>query len=159
MWFGAAGLLVALRGVLEFADPVYYDPTTILDYSAAVLSSLAWLVLALALVLWWRLKPIGAGSFLLLLAAVGLTTSSVGNFLEDVVDVGVGEALFTCGGMIGAGSMLVGGLALLLVGESRWLGVFMLGFVAGSIFPDDGGELLSGASLMALGYWLRRQSR
>jgi hypothetical protein len=156
-WCLAAGSLVALRGALEFANPAYYDPTTLFDYSAAVLSSLAWLVLAVALALWWRARPIGVVSFLLLLAAAGLAVSSAGNFLEDVLDVAVGDALFTYGGMVGAGSMLATGLALIPANESRWPALFVLGFVAGSTFPDNGGEILSGASLLALGYWLRRQ--
>ena len=158
MWFLAAGSLVALRGALEFADPVYYDPTTFFDYSAAVLSSVAWLVLAVALVLWWRMKPIGGASVLLLLAAAGLTVSSVGNVLEDVLDVGLGDALFTYGGLVGAVAMLAAGLALLPAGDSQWPVMFVLGFVAGSTFPDSGGELVSGAFLVALGIWLRQQS-
>ena len=85
--------------------------------------------------------------------------SAVGNFLEVVLDIPAGEALFTYGGLLSAASILLLGVILLILGGGRWAGVMLVMFVAGSAFPDDGGEFLSGAGLVLLGYWiLRRES-
>ncbi len=128
---------------------------TPLDYTAAIGSSVAWGVMAVALFLWWRMNANRRGAVFLLLAAVGVLVSSIGNLLEDVFDVGFGESLFSYGGMIGTISLMVASaVALLWWGQLRWSGLFLLGIIAGSIFPDDGGEFLIGASLIGFGIWL-----
>ncbi|HEY5652587.1 MAG TPA: hypothetical protein VIW46_14165 [Acidimicrobiia bacterium] len=155
-WFVLAGVLVAARAAIELAEPAYYDPETLLDFVAATLTSVAWLVTAVALARWWPAKPARGGSFLLLIAAIAVAVSAVGNFIEDVLGIPAGEALFTYGGMVGAVSILVLGVSLLSFGGGRWAGVLLLLFIAGSTFPDDGGEFLSGASLVVLGFWILR---
>lgn len=149
-------VLVTARAAIELAEPAYYDPETLLDYLAATLTSVAWLVTAVALARWWPAKPAGGGSSLLLIAATAVAVSAAGNFIEDVLGVPAGEALFTYGGMVGAVAILVLGAVLLFFGGGRWAGVMLLVFIAGSTFPDDGGEFLSGASLVVLGFWVLR---
>ena len=155
-WFVIAGGFVVARAVIELAEPVYYDPETLLDYAAATLSSTAWLATAVALARWWPAMPAKQASLLLLVAAVGIAASAVGDFLEDVVDVALGEPLFTVGGVLSAVSILITGVVLLVLRGARWPGVLLLMFVTGSTFPDDGGEFLSGASLILLGYVIHR---
>ena len=153
--FAVAGVLTVGRAVIELAEPAYYNPVTLLDYTAAIGSSVAWGAMAVALFLWWRVTARRQWAIFLLLAAVGVLVSSLGNLLEDVFDVGFGEFLFSYGGMMGAISLMVAAVvALVWWGHVRWSGLFLLGIVAGSIFPDDGGEFLTGASLMGFGYWL-----
>ncbi len=156
-WFLAAGFLTVGRATIELTEPAYYDPVTALDYTAAIGSSLAWAAMAVALFFWWSVTPIRRGSFFLLLAAIGVMTSSVGNFLEDVARVGFGEFLFSYGGMTGAISLILAAVTALVARSSfRWSGLFLLGIIAGSIFPDNGGEFLVGASLIGFGTWLGR---
>jgi hypothetical protein len=155
--FGAAGLLTGGRAGIELADPAYYNPVTLLDYTAAIGSSVAWGAMAVALFLWWRITAKRRGAIFLLLAAAGVSVSSLGNLLEDVFDVGFGEFLFSYGGMIGAISLMAAAVvAFVGWGQLRRSGLFLLGVVAGSIFPDNGGEFLIGASLIGFGFWLWR---
>jgi len=157
VWLVVAGVLTAVRAALEFGEPAYFDPVTFLDYSAALLSSVAWAATAVAFFLWWRRSPLRRGSLLILLAAVGIAVSSVGNALEDVVGAEFGEVLFTLGGMTGAVATLAAAVVIITAGQTlRWTGVFLLLFIAGSVFPDDGGQWLSGLSLVALGWWILR---
>lgn len=155
----AAGLLTVGRAGIELAEPAYYDPVTPLDYTAAIGSTVAWGAMAIAVFLWWRITAKRLGAIFLVLAAVGVMVSSLGNLLEDVFDVGFGEFLFSYGGMIGAVSLMVAAVvAIVGWGRLRWSGLFLLGVIAGSIFPDDGGEFLTGASLIGFGFWLARIS-
>lgn len=157
VWFVVAGVLTSVRAGMEIGEPAYFDPVTLLDYSAAVLSSVAWAATAVALFLWWLRSPLRRGSLLVLLAAVGIAVSSVGNLLEDVIEVEFGEVLFSLGGMTGAVATLVAAVAIITADQKlRWSGVFMVLLIAGSVFPDDGGQWLSGFSLLAWGWWILR---
>ena len=160
IWFLAAGVLTSVRAAIELADPAYFRPVSVLDYTAVVVSSVAWGATAVALYFWWRHSPIRRGSTLALVAALGLAASSVGNLLEDAFSVDSGEWLFTYGGMTGAIAILALAVVVLSAPHPlRWSGIFLFAFVAGSTFPDDGGQWLSGLSLLVMGWWLwqRRQ--
>ncbi len=100
---------------MEMADPVYWNPSSLLDYSAAVLTTVGWVVTGVALVLWWRTTPILRGSLFLLVAGVATAVSGIGNLLEDVLDIEFGEVLFTYGGMIGAVAILLAAVSMLTV--------------------------------------------
>jgi len=90
-----------------------------------------------------------------LIAAVGTAISAVGNLLEDLFDIPLGGDLFSWGGMIGAIGLLVGAVLVLTVNDRlRRSGLFLAGFIAGGIFPDDRGQFLSGVALLGLGDWL-----
>ena len=157
MWFVGAGILVVVRAVMELAEPVYWNPSSPLDYSAAILTTVAWVVTGVAFILWWRTTPIRRGSLFLLVAGIGTAVSGIGNFLEDVLDLAVGEVLFTYGGEYGAYAVLLAAVSMLTVRHPlRWTALLLLAFLAGAIFPDSGGEFVSGASLIALGGWLLR---
>ena len=158
LWFVAAGALVLLRALIELAEPAYYAPVTLLDYTAAILTSVAWAATAVALFLWWRATPIRRGSFLLLVAAVTtLLGDSLGNLLEDVFDLEIGEWLFSNVGQVSLYALMAAGIVILTVrGTYRWTGLFLLLYIAGFTFPDDGGQFLSGISLLGLGYWITR---
>jgi len=153
--FIAAGVLVVIRAAIEWADPVYWNPSSLLDYSAAVLTTVTWIVTGIAFTLWWGTTPIRRGSLLLLVAGIGTAVSGIGNFLEDVLGLEFGELLFTYGGMIGALAILLAAVSMLTVRHPlRWTALLLLTFVGGGIFPDSGGQFVSGTSLVALGGWL-----
>ncbi len=158
LWFVAAGVLVLLRALIELAEPAYWSPESLLDYTAVILTSAASAVAAIALFLWWRATPIRRGSFLLLIAAIATAVGdSLGNLLEDVFDLEIGEWLFSNVGQVSLLALMAAGIAILTVrGTYRWTGLFLLLSIAGAVFPDDGGQFLSGVSLLGLGYWLFR---
>jgi hypothetical protein len=157
MWFLAAGVLLSIRGAIEFADPVYWNPSSALDYSAALLTTMASVVTGVAFVLWWRTTPIRRGSWLLPVAGVQEVVSGIGNFLEDILDMEFGAVLFELGGAIGSYALLAAAALILTVRNPlRWSALLLITYIAGFIFPDIGGEFLSGASLVALGLWLVR---
>lgn len=157
VWFVGAGILVVVRATIELAEPVYWNPSSALDYSAALLTTAAWVVTGVAFIVWWRTTPIRRGSLLLLVAGVGLAVEGIGNLLEDVFDLEIGDLLFTIGGMAGAVSVLLAAIFMLTVRNPlRWSGLLLFAFLAGGIFADSGGQFVSGASLMALGGWLLR---
>ena len=143
-----------LRALIELAEPAYWSPVSSLDYTAAILTSVAWAVTAMALFLWWRATPIRRGSFLLLIAAIATAVGdSLGNLLEDVFDLEIGEWLYLNVGQIGLYALMAAGIAILTVrGTYRWTGLFMLLSIVGVVV----GEFLSGVSLLGLGYWLFR---
>ncbi len=97
---------------------------------------------------------------MLLIGGLGTAVSGFGNLIEDVFAVEFGELLFDYGGMVGAISLVLGSVLVLTVKNSlRWAGLYLLAFVGGSVFPDDGGQFLSGASLLGLGSWALRSAR
>lgn len=154
-WFVAAGVLVTGRAAVELTSPSYWSPVSVLDYSAVAGTTIAWLVTAWAIVLLARTTQLKRARLALLIAAVGTAISAVGNLLEDMFDIPFGGDLFSWGGMIGAIGLLVGaGLVLSVNDRLRWSGLFLATFIAGGIFPDDGGQFLSGVALLGLGGWL-----
>lgn len=154
-WFILSGVLVAGRAVVELTEPVYWNPVSIIDYAAAILTTVAWVVTGVAFILWWQSKPARRVAVLLLVSGAGTAVSGVGNLLEDVFDIEFGEFLFTFGGMVGAIAILGAAILWLTVSDvMRWSGLFLVFFVAGSVFPDNGGQFLSALSLLALGLWL-----
>ena len=159
-WFGAAGVLVTVRAGLEIADPVYWEPVSPLDYAAVVLTTVGWVAAGWAVILLSRRPEMRRASLVLGVAGVGLVIEGLGNLLEDLFDLTWGGDLYSWGGIVGAVSLIVGcGLALTVRHPLRWSALFLLAFVAGGIFPDDGGLFVSGLSLIGLAYWLLTQQR
>jgi hypothetical protein len=159
VWFLVSGVLVLSRAVLELSEPVYWSPVTPLDFTAAVLTTVAWIATGVSFILWWQSIPIRRGALLLLVSGVGTAVSGIGNFIEDVLDHEWGGFLFSYGGLGGALAAILASLLILTVRHPlRWSGLVVLAFIAGGAFPDDGGQLLSGISLVGLGYWFVRYS-
>jgi hypothetical protein len=130
---------------------------SVLDYTAAILTTVAWAVTGVAFVLWWQAKLERRVAVLLLVAGFGTVVSGVGNLLEDVFALAFGEYLFTYGGMTGVIAMVAAGVLWLTVNDVlRWSGLFLLALIVGSVFPDDGGQFLMAISLRGLGLWLFR---
>lgn len=154
--FVVAGVLTLIRQVIEYAEPSYYDPVATLDYAAAWLTSIAGGTVAAAFAMWWRRSPIRRGSWLLLAASLAWTLAALGSLLGDVLDMSIGETLWTAG-VIAFGLTLVAGVVALTVNSPyRWSGLFLIGYAAGFGFPDSGGLWLSGAPLVAMGFWIDR---
>jgi hypothetical protein len=157
-WFIACGAFTLVRAAVELTEPVYYDPVSLLDYTAVVLTSAASGALAVALYSWWRTAPFGRLSIVLLVAAIATAAESLGNLLEDGFDSEFGASLYTSGGLTGAVALMVTAVvALATASPVRWSGLFLLAGLGGAIFPDDGGLWLTGASFLGLGVWMIRR--
>ncbi len=83
VWFVAAGVFAIARWLVEFADVQYYDPETLLDYSAVILQTVAGLATGLALIVLWRNPPVKRGAFLLALGGLAAISQGLGNLFED----------------------------------------------------------------------------
>lgn len=154
-WFAVAGGLVTVRAAIELANPAYWSPDSFLDYAAVIGTTVAWLATAWAIFLLSRDRRLGRAARVLVVAAVGTGTSAVGNLFEDLLDVPLGAVMFEWGGVIGAVGLLIGSvLALTVKDRLRWSGALLLAFLAGGVFPDDGGQFVSGVALVGLGGWL-----
>lgn len=154
-WFLAAGVLVTIRAAIELTSPSYWAPVSVTDYAAVVGTTVAWLATSWAIVLLARAPQLRRAKWLLIAAALGTAISAVGNLLEDLFDIAFGGPMFVWGGMIGALGFLLGGtLALTVSNRLRWSGLFLLVFLAGGVFPDEGGQFVSGVALLGLGGWL-----
>lgn len=106
--------LVSLLGLLVgLGDPEYYAPETTLDYASAALNSLGPLVAALAMLVWWRVMPLGRRALLIPIAATGAVLFGLGNFLEDIAGLGVGEDLYFFGGAAFFAVSVVAGVIVL----------------------------------------------
>ena len=150
---------MAVRAGMELAEPEYWNPSSLFDYSAATLTTVNWIVTGVAFILWSHTTPIRWSSILLMVAGIGIAVSGVGNVLEDVVNLGFGELLFTFGGMVGVIGVLMAAVSILAVRSPlRWSALPLLLFVVGAAFPDSGGQFLTGASLIALGLLLSASS-
>ena len=69
VWFLVAGVYAIARWLIEFADVQYYDPESLLDYSAVILQTAAGLATGVALIVLWRNPPVKRGAFLIGLGA------------------------------------------------------------------------------------------
>lgn len=145
---------------MELADPVYWEPVSFLDYSAVILTTVGWVAAGWAVFLLSRRAELARASAVFAIAGAGLVANGVGNLIEDLFDLAWGGDLYSWGGIIGAVAMLVGsGLTLSVGHRLRWSALFLLVFLAGGIFPDDGGLFVTGLSVVGLGYWLIKQQR
>lgn len=156
-WFIASGALTLVRAAIELTEPIYYDPSSLLDYTAVVLTSAASGALAAAFYLWWRTAPFSWLSIILLVAAIGTSAESLGNLLEDGFDSEFGATLYNNGGLIGGIALLATAVvALAMATPLRWSGLFLLAGLGGAVFPDDGGLWLTGAGFLGLGFLMVR---
>lgn len=159
-WFVASGVVVTARAAIELSDPTYWGPTSFVDYAAVIGSTVAWLLAAWAVFALSLLPPLRRAAPALWIGALGTAVSAIGNLMEDLMGLSIGGEMFEWGGLVGAIGVLLGAVLTMTVKDKlRWSGLFLLGFIAGSTFPDDGGQFLSGASLVGLGIWLLATNR
>jgi hypothetical protein len=158
VWFGVAGVSALIRFVLEYADPVYYNPASLIDYVAVVSATLVFLATGIALYLLWRNPPVDRGSLLLLFAGIGAAAEGLGNLFEDVFNVEAAVWAFFGGGVLMMVSLIVAGIAALTVDSSRrWSGLFLLAAFPGGLLGF--GLVMMGVSWILFGLWIVYQQR
>ncbi len=156
-WFMAAGASTLVRAAIELTEPVYYAPSSLVDYAAVVLTSVMSGALAVAFYSWWRAAPFSWLSIILPVAAIGIAVESLGNLLEDGFNSELGATMYNYGGLVGAVALLVTAVVALASGASlRWSGLFLMAALGGAIVPNEAGLSLTGASFLGLGFWMNR---
>lgn len=153
----AAGALWIARAGVGVADPLYYDPSTVLDYSAVVLTTLATVVTGLA-ILAARPRLGRVGRILAFIPAFGFIVMGVANLFEDAFGVAALGALWGVGGL----SMMVGlvltTVASLAEPDDRKLGFGLLVFFVASLLPEEAREWAQGAAILLLAHLLSSQN-
>jgi|GEM_PF-2701354 hypothetical protein len=114
-----AGLLAGAGFVVGFFDPAYYKPVTAFDYFGSVLNDLGLVGAGVALIIWWRITPVRSSAPLVLGAGIGLALWAVGNVLEELIGVPLGETIYFVGG-VGAFGLSAAAGAVTLFAQSRW---------------------------------------
>jgi hypothetical protein len=133
----ATGLLSVFWAVISLSDPAYYDPQTLVDYTASILAEILFLAFAYTFVVWCRVTPVRRSALLLLGAAFGFVLWSVGNVLEEILRIGFGEWVY----FVGAGiaiimTALAGVITLTANSRWRWSGFVLLSIVASFLLED-----------------------
>ncbi len=124
----ATGIAWAVRSLLEYAHPDYWDPVTALDWAAIWLFSAALLLLAPAVLLMSRLAPHPPVTAVARVVAAGAVVAGVANGLEDGLGVNWLGIFYVAG-------ILVAGLALLpLAVAFRRAGSVRLGWLTAALF-------------------------
>lgn len=157
VWFVAAGVFAIARWLVEFADVQYYDPESLLDYSAVILQTAAGLATGIALIVLWRNPPVQRGSFLLALGGVAAVGQGLGNLFEDAFEWEWAEWGFFIGGMGFVITVALAGILALSVNSTmRWSGVFLLLGSTGGMLGL--GLLLMGVTWIGFGVWIYQRT-
>ena len=82
-----AGVAWAGRSLLETVRPNYYEPATLLDWSAVLSYSAAWLLSALAVLVLARAVRTAPVHALGIIFAIAATVAGVANAVEDGLDL------------------------------------------------------------------------
>ncbi len=159
-WSLAAGALFVVRSAIEFAEPAYWDPVTLLDYSAVITATLVWTAVAVVMAILARAATHRATQIFLWLSAVGWAAGALGNLLEDAFGLAWGGWPFVFGIQTGGIAMAISAV-LLLVPRSplRMAGAFLAAILIGFTFSANGGWFLSAAALAGLAIWWVRRSK
>lgn len=126
--FVVAGMFALARQFVGVFDPEYYDPSTVIDYSAVILMSAAFAGTSIALFLLRRRLSTHRLDLVLYLPATAAMFLAVGNLLEDGFGVEeAGEWGFIVGGIgVLSGLVLSGLIILATFGRDRWVGLALL---------------------------------
>lgn len=145
--FVVAGILAVARQFVGVFDPEYYDPSTVIDYSAVILMTAAFAATSIALFLLRRRLSAHRLSLVIYLPAAAAMFLAVGNLLEDGFGVEeAGEVGFIVGvtGVV-FGLVLSALTALVMFRRDRWVGLpllFGIFFGIGDLIGVMGGAWL-----------------
>lgn len=136
IWAAAVAAFVTGAGfIVGLSDPAYYDPVTLFDYFGSVSNDLSILTSGFALLLWSRVTPLRRASLLILGAGIGMIIWTVGNVLEEIMHLQIGEDLYFVGSIAFFGLSVAAGVVTLTAPTRwRWSGLLLLGLAAGIAF-------------------------
>lgn len=153
VWFVVAGLCATARWLVEFGDVQYYDPESLLDYSAVILQTAAGLATGIALIVLWRDPPVKRGALLLGLGGLAAIGQGLGNLFEDAFGWEWAEWGFFIGGIGFVITVALAGVLTLTVSSPmRWAGVFLLLGSTGGMLGF--GLLVMGVTWISFAVWI-----
>ena len=156
------GVAWVARGVIGLASPTYYAPVSALDFAAVWAFSGALLLTAAsfaALVRTWpeRDRAVGVAA---LAGSAAAVAASIGNALEDALDIDAGWMLYVAGAIGTALAFLVlGGLAFRAGRAGRLAGGALIAAAIGLFAADAGGLVVTGLAFFALAWERVRRDR
>ncbi len=158
VWFGVGGVFAVARWVVQFADTQYYDPESLLDYSAVILQTVAGLATGIALITLWRHPPTKRGTFLIGLGGIAAIAQGLGNLFEDAFGWEWAEWGFFIGGMGFVITVALAGILTLTVDSPfRRVGVILLLGSTGGMLGF--GLLVMGVTWISFAVWIVRRSK
>ena len=145
------GIAWAVRSVMEFAHPDYWDPVTALDWSSIWLYSAAWLLFAPSVLLLSRLASSRQVTTVAVVVAIGAGAAGGANAIEDGFGVQALGTLYVVGFMTAWIGLLPLAYRLHKAGQIRLAGLSSLLFVGIVLLPLGGGLLiLAGLGSLAI---------
>lgn len=137
-----AGLAWAVRSVMEFASPDYYDPVTVLDWSAVGAYSAAWLLSALAVALLARSIGSTAVNAVAAVVVVAAIVAGAANGVEDALGLSWGATPYVVGFMVGWLFLIPLAAALWRATSGRLAALPLALFASIALFNSGGGLIV-----------------
>lgn len=137
-----AGVTWLARGLLRFADPIYYAPVTALDVAAVVLTSVAFALLAPSL-RWLASAGSRAARTAATLAGLAALLAAIGNFIEDALRVPAFGVVYVIGALGLALALIAVAILLFRLGH-RWPAAIAFLTLLGLFAADLGGGIVIG---------------
>lgn len=126
-----AGGVALLGFVVGLTDPTYYQPETLVDYSAALLTTGSAIATAVSLWVWGSAQDRRVSTLLLRVAALAYSSWGLGNLIEDVIGWSWGDLLFVFGGMASVLVLAAAGIVIVITSRRwRWFGFVPVGLAA-----------------------------
>lgn len=127
MLFAAAGFAYLVRALLDLGSPVYYDPSTMVDYTAVVFTTIAMMSLAAAIASLAVTRIInGAARVLAWLPATALAVGGLANLLEDAFGMSALGFAFGNGNVLTLIGLFALAVLVLKGCDERAIGVILL---------------------------------
>lgn len=137
-----AGLMWAARSVVEFARPAYYEPVTLLDWSAVASYSVAWLLSAAAVLLLARDLEARPVRVVAVIFAVAATIAGLANLVEDALDQAWGGTPYIIGFLVAWIALLPFAAVVWRTGARRAALLPVALFASIALFNAGGGLIL-----------------
>jgi hypothetical protein len=146
-----SGLAWAARSLLELARPNYYEPTTLLDWSAVATYSLAWLLSAAAVLLLTRDSGSAGVRTIGIIFMIAAIVAGLSNAIEDALDLAWGGLPYIAGFLIAWLSLVPMAVLMWRAGDRRGAALPLALFASVALFNAGGGivVLVVGAAFAA----------
>ncbi len=143
------GAVWAVRSLMEFGSPDYWEPVTPFDWAAVWLYSIAWLLMAPSLLSIGRSASSRRAMAVAVVASIGALIAGGANALEDGFGISSMGAWYVLGFFTAWLALLPLAITIYRVGRSR-LAALTVALFAGIILMNAGGGLVVLAALGSL---------
>ena len=135
------GIFWAVASLVLLGGAVYYEPVTLLDWTAVIAYTAALVWLGLAIFCIGRLVPSALVRTTALIAAMAPIVTGLANLVEDGFDVAAASSVYVAGSLLTVVGLVA--LAVVLVqARALRLAVLCLLVIVGLFFVVDGGGVV-----------------